>query len=214
MFLKEISGNFKNKIVGSASLDSITQTGVYEVDPTANSDKYGSILQVYNYQGNIIYQTLFDNKNGFTAVLNRYYNGSIWSSWATNVDNKKASKTIVVNGMNLILTRTGNIVNLFLHNFGTQANTVYAGTSSTWAGAGTIPNGYRPSTLIRFLAGHTSGAKADGTTVSPMIDGQLKANIDGSILTSNFDMPLPLNGVAPWIDASACYTTFDDFPIS
>lgn len=213
VFLKEISGNFKNKTIGSSSLDSITQTGIYEIDPSINSGKSGSILQVYNYKGNIVYQTLFDNKNGFTAVMTRYYNGSIWSNWATNIDNRRTSKIITVNGLTVNLTRSGNMVIFFLHNYGSQYNTVYASQFATWASAGTVPNGYKPSILTRIPAGHSQGAKSDGT-VSEIIDGDLAVNIDGSIVTRKFDMPVPLNGVSPWIDASGCYLTFDDFPIS
>lgn len=149
----------------------------------------------------------------YTTILSRDNKGVIttYSKWRKQGDGTSISTSIVINGTTVFLKRVGNLVSFSFHNYGNKKNTTYVMDYGTVAAPGTIPPEYRPTTLTRVPAGRSSGKKPDGTALAAR-EGDLVIDVDGSILTRQFDMALPNDGNDSWIDASVTYMTINSYP--
>lgn len=158
---------------------------------------------------------LTENVTGsvYTTVLSRDDKGVItaYSKWRKQGDGTSISTSVVINGTTVFLKRIGNLVSFTFHNYGSKQNTKYVSDYGVWAAPGTIPPEYRPTTLIRVPAGRSSGKKSDGTALAAR-EGDLAIDVDGSVLTRQFDMPLPNDDNSSWIDASVTYMTINSYP--
>ena len=158
---------------------------------------------------------LTENVTGavYTTVLSRDNKGVIktYAKWHKQGDGTRFFTTVNLNGVKAYLTRIGNLVSITMHAFKTEQNTKYAGDYETWAEAGAIPVGYRPTALVRVNAGRSGGLNASGAEVEAR-EGNLAIDIDGSIMTRQFDMAVGKADQTSWFDASGTYMTIDDFP--
>lgn len=149
----------------------------------------------------------------YSCIISRDNKGVIsqTSKWRTEGDGTVFSKTLTINGIPVLLKRIGNLVSLSFHIYGALKNTVYTPEYSVWAASGTIPPGYRPTSLILIPADRSAGKKSDGTAL-PVKSGYMATDIDGSIITRQFDMALPNDDGSLWIEASTTYITLDSYP--
>ena len=158
---------------------------------------------------------LTENVTGavYTTVLSRDNKGviKIHAKWHQQGDGTRFFTTVNLNGVKAYLTRIGNLVSITMHAYKTEQNTKYAGDYETWAEAGAIPAGYRPTALVRVNAGRSGGLNASGAEVEAR-EGNLAIDIDGSIMTRQFDMAVGKADQTSWFDASGTYMTIDDFP--
>lgn len=219
VFTKPVVGTFKpTTITDGTDFDSLVSPGHYQGSGTFPNSPYPANAVAYDIyveklQNGFIVQKI--NQFG-SSYVNSFMRAKVRTNWQDyeriRFNRNKIdvyTKVINVNGVNISLTRTDNVVMFNIQSY--TANTKYAGQFSQWGDSGVIPVGFRPSILVTVNADHGSGQKQDGTA-SVAQDGLLSTGTDGGIYTRMFDMPLPNGNDIPFIQASGAWITRDDFP--
>jgi len=219
-FLKPLAATLKPVILTDGTdFNSLTTPGHYQASGTFPNSPYPKAANAYDIDVEKL-------SNGFivqkisqfgTNYINTFMRAKVNVNWQDYeriqfYKNKfdVITKVVVVNGVNIVITRTGNSVMFTIQNY--AANTKYAGQFSQWGDSGVIPSGFRPISLTTVNAEHAPGLKQDGSS-SAAQDGLIAVGTDGGIYTRMFDMPLPNGSVVPFIQSSGMWITRDDFPI-
>lgn len=120
-----------------------------------------------------------------------------------------------VNGWEVWLARRGGAVEISIA--ATTVPTAYAGLYTTWAAAGAIPIGYRPSlgsTLVLAQSAYSYDSNANAEL--PFQNGAVGIGVDGSIQCRNFSIGgqshIAANASNYWYNIFGSYVTNDSYP--
>ncbi|MCK8605129.1 BppU family phage baseplate upper protein [Leuconostoc citreum] len=218
-FIEPISGVLKaQQIVDGTDFNTLTSPGLYQGSGTFPNSPFPVSKMAY-----II--TVEKMNNGFLVqrisqfgpkYINYYLRAKVDVGWQDYErlqyyqDNQTVVSTRVLNNNIMIsLERSANTVMLTIQNY--DPNSKYIPDWSLFAPVGTIPNGYRPTSMVVMTAEHSRGNK-DAGTISDTRTGNLAVSPDGSMFTRQFDMPIFGNFGSPYIVATGTWITQDEFP--